>query len=127
MMLDDAHHFQSSVPVLKVLPAPCMLNHSSNLQNSLCSACNPAPRRQRILLFAPAKAEVNQSWGVSQKLCFCFYALWIPAVTLSLNPINAMFGEGMNTDITQERPRAQPSNCMVLSVLSLAKLPVKTL
>lgn len=128
MMLD--HHFQSSVPVLKVLPAPYMLNHSSNPQNSLCSACNPAPRQQRILLFAPAKAEVNRSWGVSQKLCFCFYALWMPAVTLSLNPINVMLGEQTDTDIThitQERPRVQPSNCTVLSVLALVKLSTKTL
>lgn len=125
MMLD--HHFQFSVPVLKVLPAPCMLNHSSNPQNSLCSPCNLAPRRQRILLFAPAKAEVNRSWGVSQKLCFCFYALWIPAVTLTLNPINVMFGEQTDTDITQERPRAQPSNCTVLLVLALVKLLVRTL
>lgn len=125
MMLDC--HFQSSGPVLKVLPASCMLNHSSNPPNSLCSPCNPAPRRQRILLFAPAKAEVNRSWGVSQKLCFCFYTLWIPAVTLSLNPINVTFGEQTNTDITRERPRARPSNCTVLLVLALVKLSVKTL
>lgn len=124
-MLDD--HFQSSVPVLKVLPAPRMLNHSSDPQNSLCSACNPALRQQRILLFAPAKAEVNWSWGVSQKLCFWFYALWIPAVTLSLNPINVMFGEWTDIDITQERPRAQPTNCMVLFVLALVKSSIKTL
>lgn len=113
------YHFHSSVPVLKVLPTPCMLNHASNPQNSLCSACNPALRRQRILLLAPAKAEVNWSWGVSQKLCFCFYALWIPAVTLRLNPITLMVGERTDTDITPDRPRAQPSNCVVLLALAL--------
>lgn len=124
-MMPD-HRFHSWVPVLKVLPAPCMLNHSSNPHNCCLAlpGIQPPGDREYYWGSAPAKAEVNWSWGVAQKLCFCFYALWISAVTLSLNPINMMFGKGTERDNTQER--GQGLGCLVKSRLTLVKLCLKT-
>lgn len=99
------HYLHSCVPVLKVLPPPCWLNRSSDPHNCCLAlpVIQPSGDRDYCRGLAPAEAEANRSCAVSQQLCFCFSVLWIPAVTLSLNPINVMFGKGTETDNTQER------------------------
>lgn len=112
-MMPD-HHLCSYVPVLKVFPAPCTLNHSSNPHNcclALPIIC-PSGDGEYCSVLAPAKAEANWSWGVSKKLCSWLYTLWIHAVTFSLNPINTMFGRGQKQ--IEKGPRPQPSDCVAL-------------